>query len=231
MVKEITEVLNIFQKAHYEAYLIGGSSRDLILNRSFTDIDIATNAPINYLKDTFDVIDDKGASLGSLKIKYKNLTMEITRFRDEEYDEKGIYPHVKFVPTAQEDAKRRDFTINALYLNTIDNSILDFYNGLKDLFSFKIRFIGNPNERIKEDPTRIIRCLRLASKLNFVIEAETNKALEENKQELNRIPDKILNKEIDLFVKETNLNKVKTIFSKYGIIIDGDETNGYQIRF
>ena len=197
-IKRIYEVITIIKKAKYKAYLVGGSSRDFLYARNFTDVDIATNAPLDYISKTFNVINDQGKSMGSLKINYKNVVMELTRFRKEEYNEKSSFPKVvEYLKDAEDDAIRRDFTINAIYLDVTTNEIVDPYDGIKDLFSYKVNFIGNPKERIKEDPTRIIRGIRLAYKMNFSIDEETNSAFMDCINELDRISSSKLNKEID----------------------------------
>ena len=197
-IKRIYEVITIIKKAKYKAYLVGGSSRDFLYARNFTDVDIATNAPLDYISKTFNVINDQGKSMGSLKINYKNVVMELTRFRKEEYNEKSSFPKVvEYLKDAEDDAIRRDFTINAIYLDVTTNEIVDPYDGIKDLFSYKVKFIGNPKERIKEDPTRIIRGIRLAYKMNFSIDEETNSAFMDCINELDRISSSKLNKEIE----------------------------------
>ena len=141
-IKRISEVISIIKKAKYKAYLVGGSSRDFIFSRDFTDIDIATNAPIDFLKKTFKIESEEGIKMGSIKINYKNLIMEITRFRKESYDGKSIFPKIeKFLNDEEEDAIRRDFTINAIYLDPTNFNVVDPYDGVKDLFSFVVRFI------------------------------------------------------------------------------------------
>lgn len=223
MIKKICELITKINKLGYKAYLIGGSSRDFLLSRSFLDIDIATNAPINILEANFKVIDAKGKSLGSIKIEYKDLVIEITRFRKESYKENSIYPHIEFVDSEYEDALRRDFTINAIYLNVLNNQIIDPFDGLNDLMTFKVRFIGNPVDRIKEDPTRIIRALRISNKLNFNLENNTNIAIKENIEELKKIPLKKYQNEITKTIQELGIEKTKKIFNEYNIEVENYE--------
>lgn len=223
MIKKICEVITKINKLGYKAYLIGGSSRDYLLSRSFLDVDITTNTPINILETNFKVIDEKGKSLGSIKIEYKNLIIEITRFRKESYNENSIYPHIEFVNSEYEDALRRDFTINAIYLNVTNNQIIDPFNGLNDLMAFKVKFIGNPEDRIKEDPTRIIRALRISNKLNFNLENNTNIAIKENVKELKKIPIKKYQNEIIKTIQELGIEKTKKIFNEYNIEVGNYE--------
>jgi tRNA nucleotidyltransferase (CCA-adding enzyme) len=217
-IKRIYEVITIIKKAKYKAYLVGGSSRDFLYARNFTDVDIATNAPLDYISKTFNVINDQGKSMGSLKINYKNVVMELTRFRKEEYNEKSSFPKVvEYLKDAEDDAIRRDFTINSIYLDVTTNEIVDPYDGIKDLFSYKVKFIGNPKERIKEDPTRIIRGIRLAYKMNFSIDEETNSAFMDCINELDRISSSKLNKEIEKTRVDLGQERADKILAIYNI--------------
>lgn len=218
IIKRIYEVISIIKKSKYKAYLVGGSSRDFIFSREFEDVDIATNAPLEFIRKTFNVENDGGASLGSLKINYKNVIMEITRFRKEIYEENSTFPKIeKYLDDEEEDAQRRDFTINAIYLDVTNNHVVDPYDGIKDLFAFKVKFIGEPDIRIKQDPTRIIRALRLAYKMNFNIENATNEALLRNIDELKRLSLKRFNKEILKMEEQLGVEKTKKILNNYNI--------------
>lgn len=218
-IKKICEVITIVKKSKYKAYLVGGSSRDFIYGRDFEDIDIATNAPISFLKKTFTIVDEAGIKLGSIKAQYKNLIIEFTQFREEKYDEKGTYPHiVSFLQNEEDDAKRRDFTINAIYLDPTNNEVVDPYDGIKDLFSFQLRFIGDPNVRIHEDPSRILRGIRIAYKMNFTIEEKTNEAFYNNAEELKRVSSGRIKKEIDKMIEDFGENRTEAILKEYNLI-------------
>jgi len=217
-IKKVSEVLLIYKKAGYKAYLVGGSSRDLLFSRETNDIDIATNAPMNFTSKTFEVIDTSGKSMGSLHINYKNTKMDITCFRTETYDYKSTYPKVdKYIQDEEEDAKRRDFTVNAIYLDTTNNQVVDPYNGIGDMMNYTLRLIGDPITRIKEDPTRIIRGLRVAYKYNFAIEENTNNAFKELSFELKRVTSNRLAKEIDKMLADLGEFKTNRILNEYKI--------------
>ena len=223
-IKKISEVIAIIKKNKYKAYLVGGSSRDFLFARNFDDVDIATNAPLEFISKTFNVVNDQGKSMGSIKINYKNVVMELTRFRKEEYNEKSNFPKVvEYLKDSEEDAIRRDFTINAIYLDVTNNEIVDPYDGIKDLFSYKVRFIGDPLVRIKEDPTRIIRGIRLAYKMNFTIEEKTNEAFINLVDELNRLSKSKLNKEIEKTILDLGENKALKVLEMYNIKAKGEE--------
>lgn len=217
-VKKVSEVISIIKKGKYKAYLVGGSSRDLLFARFFDDVDIATNAPLDFIYKTFKVVNEDGKSMGSIKINYKNIIIELTKFRTEKYLEKSTFPKIdKFVDDPLLDANRRDFTINAIYLDLTNNEILDPFDGVKDLFSFTLRFIGDPLTRIKEDPSRIIRGIRLAYKLNIKIDEKTNEAFKENISELDRLSSNRFNKEIEKMIEEIGENRTSSILQEYNI--------------
>lgn len=223
-IKRINEVITIIKKSKYKAFLVGGSSRDFIFSRDFSDIDIASNAPLDYLKKTFNVIDEAGASLGSIKINYKNVVMEITRFRKEKYENNSTFPKIeKYLNDEEEDALRRDFTINAIYLDTTNNNVVDPVDGIKDLFSFKVKFIGDPKLRIQEDPTRIIRGIRLAYKMNFTIDEKTDEAFKNETFQLKRISSSRLKKEIDKMIIDLGETKTQRILNQYNIEYNKEE--------
>ncbi len=217
-VKKVSEVISIIKKGKYKAYLVGGSSRDLLFARFFDDVDIATNAPLDFIYKTFKVVNEDGKSMGSIKINYKNIIIELTKFRTEKYVEKSTFPKIdKFVDDPLLDANRRDFTINAIYLDLTNNEILDPFDGVKDLFSFTLKFIGDPLTRIKEDPSRIIRGIRLAYKLNIKIDEKTNEAFKENISELDRLSTNRFNKEIEKMIEEIGENRTSSILEEYNI--------------
>ena len=164
-------------KNNYEAYLIGGCVRDLILNKKPKDWDITTNAkpeeiqkifPNSFYENRFFTVGVKtNSSDPTLKV------IEITTFRLEgKYSDFRHPDKVKFANNLKEDLKRRDFTINALALNS-DYRIIDYFNGLSDLNNKIIKTVGKPEERFKEDPLRMIRAIRLACQINFNIERKT----------------------------------------------------------
>lgn len=217
-IKKIIDVLLIIKKNKYKAYLVGGSARDILFQKEFIDVDIATNAPLSFLKKTFDVVDESGSSMGAVKIKYKHIVMELTHFRSETYDYQSIYPKkIEFIDDERKDAKRRDFTINAIYLDLTNNQIIDNFGGVNDLFNYKLRFIGEASLRIKEDPSRILRGLRIAAKMNFEIDKETSKAFDEYKDELKRLTKSKIQKEINKMIADIGKVKTEKILARYQI--------------
>ena len=176
--KEIHEIINRINVAGYEAFIVGGFVRDALLGIESYDVDIASNADIKNLNEIFETkaSDTYGNQYGLMKLKRKDYSIEITHYRKESDYKDFRHPNkIEFVQTIKEDAKRRDFTINALYYHP-DLGIFDFYGGISDLENKTVRSIGEPMDRFKEDPLRILRLFRFSSQLNFDIEKKTKVA-------------------------------------------------------
>lgn len=211
----IKEILLKINKEGYQAYLVGGSSRDELMDCPYLDVDIATNAHPEIIESLFEVVSNKGKMFGNIKVKYKNLLAEITTFRLEEYHYPNSYPKIKeFLDDWKEDAVRRDFKLNAIYLDANEN-IYDCFNGLQDLKAKIIDFIKEPNKRILEDPSRIFRGLRLKGKLNFSFSKKTKQAILENINEIKRLSNHKLAYEIKKTYDECGIKQTNQLFKEY----------------
>ena len=203
MEKEVLEILNRLENNNFKAYIVGGYVRDYILNRKTNDYDIATNArPDDIIK----LFSDKKIILNE---KFGNVVLnniEITTFRKDEYNN-SRFPKITYVDTINEDVKRRDFTINALYMNK-DYEIIDTINAMEDLTNKIIKTVKDPNISFNEDPLRIIRAIRFAHMLNFEIEKETLIALQKYAYKLKEISKERINKEIKKGIPYGVLDKV-----------------------
>ena len=185
-----------FKENGFSIFEVGGSVRDEILGLEVFDFDFATDAtPEEMMKFLPNAI-DTFAKYGCIKYKGEHGRAEITTFRVEEsYDDFRHPTQIRFVKSLNEDYLRRDFTINAIYKD-VNGKIYDPANGVEDIKKRLIRFIGEPEKRIKEDPLRILRAKRFAAKLGFEIEPETAKAMEKLSYLLEKLnPDKIKEEE------------------------------------
>ncbi len=178
------KVLYRLNSAGFEAYLVGGGVRDLLLGVSPKDFDIATSAHPEQVRDLFQNARLIGRRFRLAHVRFGRDIIEVATFRrghgeddDEEADvlksDKGLILRDNVYGTKEEDALRRDFTINALYYGVQDFSIHDYAGGLEDLRLRRIRLIGDPETRYREDPVRMLRAIRFATKLNFEIAADT----------------------------------------------------------
>jgi len=173
------KIIEKIKQQGFEAIFVGGAVRDCILGRPIEDVDIATNMPISMVEALFPRTIPVGKSFGVVLVIEDALPFQVAQFRvDEHYKDRRHPEGVKFVPTFEEDARRRDFTINALGMN-IEGEILDPVEGLEDLKKGIIRSIGNPQKRMEEDYLRMLRAVRLSTQLNFSIEKKTKKAIKD----------------------------------------------------
>ena len=180
-------VLKQLEQAGYEAYFVGGAVRDLILKRPIHDIDIATSAYPEEVKQIFPKTIDTGIKHGTVTVLNDGASYEITTFRTESgYQDFRRPDHVTFVQNLAEDLKRRDFTINALAMNRT-GEVIDLFNGLGDLQKHLIKAVGDPMKRFHEDALRMMRAVRFMSQLNFELESQTKEAVSDLHQLLSKI--------------------------------------------
>ena len=173
-------ILEKFNEAGYEAYFVGGCVRDYLLNDDFSDIDITTNALPDEVKKIFRKSIDTGIQHGTVTILVNGDNFEVTTFRTEDdYIDHRTPEKVEFVSDLKEDLDRRDFTINAMALDS-KGELYDYHCGEKDLRNKIIKTVNNPNERFFEDALRMLRAFRFSSKLGFEIEENTLKAIKNN---------------------------------------------------
>lgn len=181
--KKFNSAINILEKfneAGYEAYFVGGCVRDYLLNDEFSDIDITTNALPDEVKQIFRKSIDTGIQHGTVTILINGDSFEVTTFRTEDdYIDHRTPEKVEFVSNLKEDLDRRDFTINAMALDS-NGKLYDYHCGEKDLRNKIIKTVNNPNERFFEDALRMLRAFRFSSKLGFEIEENTLKAIKNN---------------------------------------------------
>lgn len=180
-------VLQKIEDAGFEAYFVGGCVRDTILGDQIHDIDIATSAYPSEIKAIFKRTVDTGIEHGTVMILDHGTGYETTTFRTESgYQDYRRPDKVTFVRSLAEDLKRRDFTINALALRE-NGEVVDLFDGLGDLKKRLIRAVGDPNERFNEDALRMMRAVRFASKLDFVIDGPTLAGIKHNAHLLDKI--------------------------------------------
>ncbi len=190
------KVLYQLKKSGYDSYLVGGCVRDLLLGREPKDFDVVTNATPEQIKKVFRNCRLIGRRFRLAHIYFGRDYIEVATFRrvaDSEDDEQQVYANGQLLRdniygTLEEDVWRRDFTVNALYYNIRDFSVVDYTGGMVDHTAGVIKLIGDPATRYREDPVRMLRAVRFAVKLGFNIDHETQKPLMELSQLLHTIP-------------------------------------------
>ncbi|MBN1897183.1 MAG: HD domain-containing protein [Spirochaetes bacterium] len=179
----VQELAGKFISSHYQVYLVGGILRDILLDRDFDkkEIDLATNAHPDDVKNIFKKVIPTGIKHGTVTVLYKTIHFEVTTFRlDGQYSD-GRHPdRISYADTIEEDLKRRDFTINAFAYDLKDHTFIDLFKGLDDLKKGIIRTIGPPEERFKEDGLRLMRAIRFSTILGFKIEPVTFRGIEKS---------------------------------------------------
>ena len=190
---EVLKISETLQKAGFEAWIVGGCVRDLLLKRKPNDWDITTNATPEQVQGLFENtfytndfgtvgVVNESATDESLKV------VEVTPYRLEgKYSDARRPDSVVFSHKIEDDLKRRDFTINALAFNPKTGELLDLYDGIKDIKDGIIRTVGEPQERFGEDALRILRAIRISAELGFTIEESTKKAIAANAGQLEKI--------------------------------------------
>jgi len=161
----------------FKALFAGGCVRDMIMDRTPEDIDIATNAHPDDVAALFEKTVPVGASFGVMKVIIEKRDFEVATFRTEGPYLDGRRPSDVHYASPEEDAHRRDFTVNGIFYDPLNNQIIDFANGRADIKKRIIRTIGDPAKRFDEDKLRLLRAVRFAAKLQFQIEQDTWNAL------------------------------------------------------
>lgn len=178
--RDALPILETIEAAGYEAYFVGGSVRDTLLNKPIHDVDIATSAYPEEIKKIFKRTVDTGIEHGTVMILDHGTGYETTTFRTEStYTDFRRPDEVTFVRSLSEDLKRRDFTVNALAL-TKSGEIIDLFGGVDDLNNNVLRAVGKAEERFHEDALRMMRAVRFAAQLDFKIDEDTLAAISNN---------------------------------------------------
>ena len=192
--KSIKDISILFKKNGKDLYLVGGAVRDFLNNENPKDFDLCTNATpdeiLNIIGYKYKTT-EQGKSFGVIVIYTKDQPMgvEVATFREDIYDGKlGITrnPEIKF-STIEGDVLRRDITYNSMFYDLEKRKIIDLVGGIEDIKNKITRFVGNPDDRISEDPLRIMRAMRFSSRYNFVIDLNTEKSIIKNKNKLSII--------------------------------------------
>lgn len=185
------EVCQTLSKAGYQAFLVGGCVRDLILGNNPKDYDITTDATPQTVIKIFPKTYPTGLQHGTITVAMgegKDNHFEVTTFRIEgEYTDGRRPDEVFFVMNVEQDLARRDLTINAIAYNPIDEQIVDPFGGILDLKNATIRAVGNPNARFREDGLRIMRVARFAARFGYAIEDATFEAMKNNIDTLKKV--------------------------------------------
>ena len=221
---EVVRVTEGLEKAGFEAWIVGGCVRDLLLERTPKDWDVTTNAtpeqiqaafPHTYYTNEFGTVGVVNDDATDERTK----VVEVTPYRLEgKYSDARRPDSVEFSQNIEDDLKRRDFTINALAYSTSQGQLLDPYDGIKDMGTRWIRAVGEPKERFDEDALRIMRAVRIAAELDFTIEPKTAAAIGESATQLEKISKERIRDEFMRILNSSQPMKALILSHKMGIL-------------
>lgn len=218
---EVEFVVQELEKQGFQAYVVGGCVRDLLLGKEPEDWDVTTNAkpeeiqkvfPESFYENKFFTVTVQTASTNP-RLK----EIEITTYRaDFEYGDRRRPGRVEYAKTIEEDLSRRDFTVNAIALR--QGKIVDLFNGQKDLKAKLIRAVGEPEERFAEDALRMMRAVRIATILNFTIEKNTQKAIQDHAELLKEISAERVRDELQKIIMAARAKEGVELLHKLGLL-------------
>lgn len=222
------------KKAGFEAYLVGGCVRDLLLGREPKDFDVATNASPEQVKQIFRNCRIIGRRFRLAHVFFGREIIEVATFRGSEPEdseqqvvhEDGRLLRDNVFGTLEQDVWRRDFTVNALYYNIRDFSVVDYTGGMQDHAAAMLRLIGDPSVRYREDPVRMLRAVRFAAKLGFTLHPDTENPIHELHPLLKSIPSARLYDEVlKLFLSGYGLQTFEMLrhYGLFGILFPETE--------
>lgn len=202
---EAKPILERLHQSGFEAYFVGGAVRDFLLGREIGDIDIATSAKPEDIKNLFHKTIDVGAEHGTIIVIHQGEQYEVTTYRMEsDYEDFRRPKSVQFITSLKEDLRRRDFTINAMAMD-VNGKVFDYFHGKVHMEQKLIHTVDSPSERFTEDALRMLRALRFVSQLNFTISSETKEAIKHHVHLLDMISVERKTTEIEKLFKGDNV--------------------------
>lgn len=214
----VKEVCRTLRAKGFKALLAGGSVRDMLMTREPNDFDVATDATPDQVESLFPRAVAVGKSFGVIVLPQDGFDIEVATFREDLEYKDGRRPEgVKF-STPEADAKRRDFTVNALFLDPESNEVLDYVGGQKDLSARLLRTVGEPERRFTEDKLRLMRAVRFVAQLDFELETETHEAIVRMAPEISVVSRERVRDEIEKLLKVPGRVKGLSLLLSTGLL-------------
>ena len=210
-------VVRRLREAGHVAYFAGGCVRDALLGLEPKDYDVATDAPPERVRELFPRTQAVGAAFGVILVRHGRSQIEVATFRSEGKYLDGRRPENVTFTTAEEDAKRRDFTINGMFFDPLADQVIDYVGGRQDARERVLRAIGNPDERFAEDHLRVLRAIRFAARFAMTIEPATHDAIARNVPHLTRISPERVAEELRLALTPTTRPAAWAMIRLFGI--------------
>ncbi len=215
----VLSIANTLTNQGYSAYLVGGAVRDMLMGIKPNEYDITTNARPKDVQHIFKHTVPIGIKHGTILVIVNDMRVEITTFRSDGDYTDGRHPDsVMYADTIEEDLPRRDLTINAMAYDMSSNTLIDMFDGIEDIKNKKIKAVGNPYERFKEDGLRLMRAIRFATRLDFEIEESTLKAIFETKDMLKLIAYERIREEFNKTLLSENVYNGFEVMRETGIL-------------
>lgn len=210
------KTIEVLEDNGFEAYVVGGAVRDLLFGIKPKDFDVVTNATPDQIHHLFKRSRMIGRRFKLVHVIYGREVIEVSTYRSQQKEipqaDGSIIKDDNHFGTIEEDAMRRDFTINAMFYSPTHHKLVDFHDGLEDLKHGIIRMIGNPEKRYQEDPIRILRAFRVCAKLNMSLNNQTRNPIEKNITLLHDIPhSRLFDEVIKFFLTGHALNSFKVL--------------------
>ncbi len=206
-------ILTKLNKQGFQAYIVGGYVRDLLLGHTSNDIDICTNAK---LKDLVSLFSGKMNEYGSLNIKINEFNIDITTFRKENEYKNRKPIDFEYIDDLEQELVRRDFTINTICMDK-NGKVLDFFNGIQDLNQGLLRSVGDVSQKLKEDPLRILRAIRFSTVLDFTLDKELVMAIFETRTLLKKLSFFRIKEELSRILLSKNYQKGLDLLKKFDL--------------
>jgi len=214
------EIVKKLRDAGFQALLAGGCVRDMLLGRRPSDYDVATDAKPDEVTKIFRRTLKIGAKFGVVVVLMDNTQVEVATFRTESDYQDGRHPSKVNFATAQQDAARRDFTINAMFYDPVDKKVIDYFEGQKDLKKKVVRTVGDPAQRFSEDFLRMLRAIRLSTQLDFSIDTQTQSAVCDGAKNITKISGERIAAELEGILVSPNRAKgvgllIETVLAEF----------------
>lgn len=223
--KEVSRVFRKLEENGYRVYAVGGCVRDSLLGNNPIDFDLATNAKLDELKELFPDAIVLSEKLSVIRFDYSNpededegIILDVATFRvDGQYSDYRRPDSVTFVDNIEEDLGRRDFTINAMADNP-SQALVDPFDGQEDLKRKLIRTVGDASERFQEDPVRMLRAIRFASRLDFDLQINVAEAIKENCSLIENVSKDTIRREFEEIMVGLNTGKGLRLLMQLGVM-------------
>jgi len=223
MEKTAKKIVKKLRDGGYIAVYAGGYVRDKYMERPFKDIDIATSATPDITAKMFNkvIVTEESLKHGAIKAVVDGEVFDITILRKDKYAVISDGRHadmVEFGSSLEEDAQRRDFTINAIFYDPIEEKYLDFVGGLKDIDNRILKFVGNPNKRIEEDKLRMLRLVRFARRFNFTVDFDSYKAVKKYSHLVTVVSVERIRDELEKILTESDPVETMDMLKRLGLL-------------